>query len=181
MRFERSSHLQRELRYEFRLGLTMTSPLVVPRQVAEPINYFLGVLDEANALVEEGRSQEAESCFDHAQHLAGADQENQLLVDLGRMCLWIEQQRHAEALACANHCLKKYDDFLSASENGCLKQDLLVQRALSLMELNRRRPAFDVTRFPDTPKATPETELSVPASDQVRQGTGLPGNICVPT
>ena len=172
MRFERSSHLQRELRYEFRLGLTMTSPLVVPRQVAEPINYFLGVLDEANALVEEGRSQEAESCFDHAQHLAGADQENQLLVDLGRMCLWIEQQRHAEALACANHCLKKYDDFLSASENGCLKQDLLVQRALSLMGLNRRRPALDVMRFPDTPKAT---------SDQVRPGTGLPGNICVPT
>jgi|SRR5215831_405672 len=150
----------------------MIFPFAVPGRVEESISCFFGVLDKANALVEAGRSEEAESCFDYAQQLAGVDRENQLLVDLGRMSLWIEQHRHAEALACADHCLKGYDDLLSSPENGCLKKDLLVQRAFSLMELNRRRAAMSV-RSPDMPKASPEIELCITTSDQVRQPARL--------
>lgn len=158
----------------------MISPLVVPKQIDESIRCLLDVLDKANALVEAGQWEEGESCFDHAQHLAGEVRESQLLVDLGRMCLWIEQQKHAEALARADDCLKRYDDLLSTPENGCLKQDLLVQRALSLMELNRLRAGMDGVRSADMPEASPAIGLSVTPSDQVRQPTRLSRNICVP-
>ena len=139
----------------------MTSPLVVPEPVSQAVIHFLSLLDEANVLAELGRFQEAESRFAQARQLAGDDRGNELLVDIGRLCLWIQQANHSQALAAITDCLQKYDDLLSVPENGCLRQDLLAQRAFTLVELHRWQSAGDVL-----PALNPEVETTLVPDEQ---------------
>jgi hypothetical protein len=145
----------------------MTSPLVVPEPVSQAATHFLSVIDKANVLVELGRFKEAESHFAQAQQLAGDDRENELLVDMGRLCVRIEQGNHSQALASIAECLEKYDDLLSAPENGCLRQDLLAQRASSLVALRRWQPVDDALCDRDVLVPDPEVRGKRVAEEQV--------------
>ena len=132
-----------------------------PTTADQALSVLFSALDDANLLLELGQFDAAKSRLDEAHELAGMDSHNRLLVTTARLCLLVELDEHANAVSLIDQCLEQCDSLSFAPDNDSLRTDLLVQRALSLCELQRWAEALATFRRPGIPQDSPKLQFHV--------------------